>query len=235
MTRVLVSVAVLLVATAARADDIAVDLASVARADFTTRAAPIAVERAACSLGARAQIGGQDRPLEVRVEHQGKIVICTAGGPNALTLTMRLGPAPNASLHVVVEADAPRGATADTLTELKDTLRETTAEIARRAEAQKPDAPPEAQVRPTRAFSPALTVTGIVVAALGIGAVITGYGWLVSESASSFFSNRDLGPPVGLMLAGGGGILLGALFALVGEHRVPMEQTARLIPGGLRF
>jgi hypothetical protein len=229
-----IATAGLLVAGAARADDdIEVDVANVARSDFTTRARAVTVEQAACSLGAHAQVEGRDRPLDMRVQYDGKVVLCPVGGANGITLVIRADPAPNGFLHVVVEADMP-GASAAALKELEQTLREVTAELARRSAFQKTEFEPKPEIhfRPTRAFSPALTVTGIVVAALGFASLGIGYFWFAASSSTA----TDVGPPVAMMLGGGGGILMGALFALVGEHRVPMEANqSRLIPGGFRF
>ncbi len=123
MKSALPALALLFAAGVAHADDIEVDVAKVARADFTTRASSVAVERAACSLGAHAMLAGEDRPLDVRVEHQGKVVMCPVGGPNGLTLAIRVTPGLKDSLHVQVEADAPPNATPETLKELQDALR----------------------------------------------------------------------------------------------------------------
>ncbi len=212
-------------ASPAVADDVAAT--QVARVHFATDATPDVIQRVACELNARVEIGGQQRALDVRMVIVSNESRRCSSTPDALVLTVSM----TVLNQVDVEVNVPDGAPPETAREIGNLVQAVAGEIKRRAAAERP-----APIVQTEAFSPGLTVGGIALAAAGIGAIITGYvvvaaGAGVSCGGSQGCGN-DTGPLIGgaaLLLAGVAAIPLGAVLAVIGEHRVPV-QTARVVP-----
>lgn len=207
---------VIAVAGIARADDVA--SARVARSRFTTSASADAIRAVACALDAHVDIAGQSRAIDLRISNHGTVTPCARPPANGFPLTAIVEDG-----SVAIEATLSDDFPPDYVREIETVVRGIAAEIERRIALVPPPA-----IEKKEAFSPALTVTGVTVAVLGIGMLVTAYGWLLGETANILVRPLDAGPAV-LAIVGGGAFALGAIFVVVGERRVPV-RTARVMP-----
>ncbi len=218
--RVAIALLCVSVPSIAFADASDVATTHIARARLTSDAAPDAIQRAACGLDAHVEIAGAVRTLDVRVMNGTQVTRCAS--TNGLVLTVQTTDAHDLIAEVEVPDDAPQ----ETSHELANLVQTIAIEIKRRASLEQPQAPVRKE-----AFSPALTVTGIVLGAAGIGMFVTGYVWLLGEIGNIECANSgrvciDAGPPL-LLAAGIAALPIGALLAVIGEHRVPIQVTPR--------
>jgi hypothetical protein len=223
MRAAVAAVSVVSLASPALADDLAPT--QIARARFTTDAAPEVVQHAACSLDAKVEVAGQSRALDVRVIVGAQVTRCSTS-QGGLVLTVMT----TDRRDVNVEVEVPDGAPQETVHELGNLVQAVASELRRRStSAQASQAP----VRRKVAYSPAMTASGIALGVAGIGAFAVGYVLLLDEIGNVPCAQQgrvciDAGPPP-LMIAGVAALPVAALLAFLGERRVP-AQTAWLVP-----
>jgi hypothetical protein len=222
-----------LLAAPARAEGVAIE--KMVSTSSWARAPSAGAEAAACSLAARARVDNEDKAIQVRFEDAHGSRPCAAAPVGALWMTVRAFEQ-GGGTRIVVEARVAAAAASPTVSELEEIVRATADEMKRRLEANEQ----VAVVPRMRAYSPALTATGIALGVAGFAALTIGYTWLIV-----IFSQPNLTPPCGwfgctahyddptvpgfLTGIGFGSMLIAAGLAAIGERRVPI-QSARVVP-----
>jgi len=204
-------VACAIIALSARAARADVTEARVVRTHFTTDATNDAIMRVACALDAHTDIAGQPRDVDVRVTAFGQIRRCANVGPRAFAVSVQMY-----GHDVTVEADAIDDVPAH-VHEIEEIVQGLADEIQERAARE------SAAIPKMEAYAPGLTIAGITIGAAGIGMLVTGYVWMLAQM-DNFDAN--LTAPIALVIGGGAAMAIGAVFAIVGERRVPVRSAS---------